>query len=509
MCGIVGIVGRSFVNQTIYDGLTVLQHRGQDAAGIVTCDGDRLFLRKDNGMVRDVFRSRHMRRLVGNMGIGHVRYPTAGTASSAEAQPFYVNSPYGITLAHNGNLTNATALAEDIYRADLRHINTSSDSEVLLNVFAHELQQLGKLVPQPDDIFEAVSRVHGRVEGAYAVIAMITGYGILAFRDPHGIRPVCYGRRDTPDGPEYMIASESVALSGVGFHLVRDLEPGEAIYISAEGEVYTRQCVANARLTPCIFEHVYLARPDSIIDGISVYKARLRMGEKLAEKILREWADHDIDVVIPIPDTSRTAALQMAYVLGVKYREGFIKNRYIGRTFIMPGQQQRKKSVRQKLNAIELEFSGKNVLLVDDSIVRGTTCNEIIQMAREAGANRVYFASAAPQVIYPNVYGIDMPAASELIAHGRSDDEICTLIGADRLVFQDLPDLVAACREGNPAIEEFDCSVFDGRYIAGCIDRSYLDRLEKQRNDTVKQKKSRERAAALASNETVDLHNAN
>jgi len=507
MCGIVGIVGRSFVNQAIYDALTVLQHRGQDAAGIVTCDGDRLFLRKDNGMVRDVFRSRHMRRLVGNMGIGHVRYPTAGTASSAEAQPFYVNSPYGITLAHNGNLTNTTALAEDIYRADLRHINTSSDSEVLLNVFAHELQQLGKLVPQPDDIFAAVSRVHERVEGAYAVIAMITGYGILAFRDPHGIRPVCYGRRDTEQGPEYMVASESVALSGLGFHLVRDLAPGEAIYISAEGEVYTRQCASNPLLTPCIFEQVYLARPDSIIDGISVYKARLRMGEKLAEKIEREWPDHDIDVVIPIPDTSRTAALQMANVLDVKYREGFIKNRYIGRTFIMPGQQQRKKSVRQKLNAIELEFSGKNVLLVDDSIVRGTTCNEIIQMAREAGANKVYFASAAPPVIYPNVYGIDMPAARELIAHGRSNEEICKLIGADKLIYQDLPDLVAACREGNPAISEFDCSVFDGRYIAGRIDRGYLDSLEKQRSDTTKQQKSR--AAALASNETVDLHNAN
>ena len=505
MCGIVGIVGRSFVNQAIYDALTVLQHRGQDAAGIVTCEGDRLFLRKDNGMVRDVFQSRHMRRLVGNMGIGHVRYPTAGTASSAEAQPFYVNSPYGITLAHNGNLTNTAALAEDIYRADLRHINTSSDSEVLLNVFAHELQQLGKLIPQPDDIFAAVARVHQRIEGAYAVIAMITGYGILAFRDPHGIRPVCYGRRDTEQGPEYMIASESVALSGLGFHLVRDLAPGEAIYISEDGEVYTRQCAENPQLSPCIFEQVYLARPDSIIDGISVYKARLRMGEKLAEKIQREWPDHDIDVVIPIPDTSRTAALQMANMLDVKYREGFIKNRYIGRTFIMPGQQQRKKSVRQKLNAIELEFSGKNVLLVDDSIVRGTTCNEIIQMAREAGANKVYFASAAPAVIYPNVYGIDMPAAQELIAHGRTNDEICALIGADKLIYQDLEDLVAACREGNPDIVEFDCSVFDGRYIAGKIDREYLDSLEKQRNDAVKKPKNL--AAALASNEAVDLHN--
>jgi len=509
MCGIVGIVGRSYVNQAIYDGLTILQHRGQDAAGIVTCDGDRLFLRKDNGMVRDVFRNRHMRRLVGNMGIGHVRYPTAGSSSSAEAQPFYVNSPYGITLAHNGNLTNTEQLAEDIFKADLRHINTNSDSEVLLNVFAHELQTLGKLTPQPDDIFEAVARVHRRVEGAYAVIAMITGYGILAFRDPHGIRPVCYGRRDTPQGPEYMIASESVALSGLGFHLERDLAPGEAIYITAEGEVHTRQCADNPVLQPCIFEHVYLARPDSIIDGISVYKARLRMGEKLAEKILREWPDHDIDVVIPIPDTSRTAALQMANMLEVKYREGFIKNRYIGRTFIMPGQQLRKKSVRQKLNAIELEFQGKNVLLVDDSIVRGTTCNEIIQMAREAGANKVYFASAAPPVIYPNVYGIDMPAANELIAHGRSVEEISKLIGADKLIFQNLEDLVETCREGNPAITRFDCSVFDGQYVAGKIDGEYLQRLENSRNDSAKHKRNKERADALAENEAVDLHNAN
>ncbi len=508
MCGIVGIVGHSNVNQSIYDALTVLQHRGQDAAGIVTCDGDRLFLRKDNGMVRDVFRTRHMRRLVGNMGIGHVRYPTAGSSSSAEAQPFYVNSPYGITLAHNGNLTNSAALAEDIFRADLRHINTTSDSEVLLNVFAHELQTLGKLMPQPEDIFSAVRRVHERVEGAYAVVAMITGYGILAFRDPYGVRPVCFGKRETDKGTEYMVASESVALSGLGFHLERDLAPGEAIYITSQGEIFTQQCADNPRLNPCIFEHVYLARPDSIIDDISVYKARLRMGEKLAEKLLREWPDHDIDVVIPIPDTSRTSALQLANTLDVKFREGFIKNRYIGRTFIMPGQQQRKKSVRQKLNAIELEFSGKNVLLVDDSIVRGTTCNEIIQMAREAGANKVYFASAAPPVQFPNVYGIDMPAANELIAHGRSVEEICTLIGADKLIYQDLQDLVDACREGNPAIEQFECSVFDGNYVAGNISRDYLDYLERLRNDASKHKRDRERAAALAENGIIDLHNA-
>ncbi|MEH6782400.1 MAG: amidophosphoribosyltransferase [Alcanivorax jadensis] len=507
MCGIVGIVGHRYVNQGIYDALTVLQHRGQDAAGIVTCDGDRLYLRKDNGMVRDVFRTRHMRRLVGNMGIGHVRYPTAGSSSSAEAQPFYVNSPYGITLAHNGNLTNAEALAEHIFRADLRHINTTSDSEVLLNVFAHELQSIGKLQPEPNDIFDAVAAVHKRVEGAYAVVAMITGYGILAFRDPHGIRPVCFGRKDTPSGPEYMVASESVALSSLGFHIERDLEPGEAIYITAEGEMHTRQCADKPSLHPCIFEQVYLARPDSIIDGISVYKARLRMGEKLAEKVEREWPDHDIDVVIPIPDTSRTSALQMANHLGVKYREGFIKNRYIGRTFIMPGQQQRKKSVRQKLNAIELEFKGKNVLLVDDSIVRGTTCNEIIQMAREAGAKKVYFASAAPAVQFPNVYGIDMPAAQELIAHGRTTEEIGKLIGADKLIYQDLEDLVETCKEGNPGVESFDCSVFNGIYLAGNITPEYLASLEARRNDMAKG--SNEKTQALADNEIIDLHNTN
>ncbi len=510
MCGIVGIVGQTHVNQAIYDALTVLQHRGQDAAGIVTCDGERLFLRKDNGMVRDVFQTRHMRRLVGNMGIGHVRYPTAGSSSSAEAQPFYVNSPYGITLAHNGNLTNSEELASDLFRADLRHINTTSDSEVLLNVFAHELQQLHRLNPRPDDIFEAVARVHERVEGAYAAVAMITGYGILAFRDPHGVRPVCFGRRETDEGIEYMVASESVALNAQGFTLVRDLHPGEAVYITEQAELYTRRCAPEARLNPCIFEHVYLARPDSIIDNISVYKARLRMGERLAEKIRREWPGHDIDVVIPIPDTSRTSALQLANRLEVKYREGFIKNRYIGRTFIMPGQQQRKKSVRQKLNAIELEFRGKNVLLVDDSIVRGTTCNEIIQMAREAGARNVYFASAAPPVRYPNVYGIDMPAASELIAHNRSTDEINEQIGADKLIYQDLEDLVATCREGNTEIKQFECSVFDGHYVAGRIDQQYLDSLERDRNDAVRQGRERERRqAALDDNEVIDLHNAN
>ena len=508
MCGIVGIVGRSNVNQSLYDALTVLQHRGQDASGIVTCDQGRLNLRKDNGMVRDVFRGRHMQRLIGNIGIGHVRYPTAGSSSSAEAQPFYVNSPYGITLAHNGNLTNTRELAAGLYQADLRHINTNSDSEVLLNIFAHELQRIHKHKPTHEDIFAAVEAVHKRCKGAYAVVAMITGYGLVAFRDPHGIRPVAYGKRDTAEGVEYMVASESVAVQALGFDLEGDIKPGEAVYITESGEFHKRQCAEKHELNPCIFEHVYLARPDSIMDGISVYKARLRMGEKLAEKIERVWPDHDIDVVIPIPDTSRTSALQLANRLGVKYREGFIKNRYIGRTFIMPGQSERKKSVRQKLNAIGLEFAGKNVLLVDDSIVRGTTCNQIIQMAREAGAKNVYFASAAPAVKFPNVYGIDMPAASELIAHDRTVEEIQKKIGADWLVYQDLDDLVAAAKEGNPDISEFDCSVFSGEYITGDIDAQYLARLENTRNDSAKQNKSPE-INIINDSETIDLHNPN
>jgi amidophosphoribosyltransferase len=443
------------------------------------------------------------------MGIGHVRYPTAGSSSSAEAQPFYVNSPYGITLAHNGNLTNSEALADHLFRADLRHINTSSDSEVLLNIFAHELQQLHKLNPKPADIFAAVHKVHRRVEGAYAVVAMITGYGILAFRDPNGIRPLCFGSRKASTGMEYMVASESVALSALGFKLERDLAPGEAVYMTVDGQLHTQQCADHSELHPCIFEYVYLARPDSILDGISVYKARLRMGEKLADKIMCDWPDHDIDVVVPIPDTSRTSALQLANRLEVKFREGFIKNRYIGRTFIMPGQQQRKKSVRQKLNAIGLEFQDKNVLLVDDSIVRGTTCNEIIQMARDAGANKVYFASAAPAVKYPNVYGIDMPAASELIAHGRSTEEICQLIGADKLIYQDLEDLIETAREGNPSVRSFDCSVFDGHYIAGNINRNYLDDLEVRRNDSAKNGGQTTGMSLVADSEVIDLHNTN
>ena len=486
MCGIVAIAGKSAVNQALYDALTVLQHRGQDAAGIVTTEGGRLFLRKENGMVRDVFHTRHMLRLAGNFGIGHVRYPTAGSSSSAEAQPFYVNSPYGITLAHNGNLTNAKELAEDIYRADLRHVNTDSDSEVLLNVFAHELQARGKMSPSIDDIFAAVASVHRRCKGAYAVVAMITGHGIVGFRDPHGIRPAIFGERDTPLGKEYIIASESVAITSLGFKVVRDLLPGEAVFLSMDGKIHTRQCAEKPSYTPCIFELVYFARPDSIMDNISVYKARLRMGERLAQTIQRDFADLHIDVVIPIPDTSRTSALELANHLNVKYREGFMKNRYIGRTFIMPGQGQRKKSVRQKLNPIELEFQGKNVLLVDDSIVRGTTCREIIQMARDAGANKVYFASAAPAVKFPNVYGIDMPAKDELIAYGRTDQEVCELIGADALIYQKLDDLIAAAREGNSDITDFDCSVFTGEYVTGDINEAYLDDLQASRNDNAK-----------------------
>ena len=504
MCGIVGIVSTSNVNQLLYDALTVLQHRGQDAAGIVTFQDNRFYLRKDNGLVRDVFHTRHMRRLAGNVGIGHVRYPTAGSSSSAEAQPFYVNSPYGITLAHNGNLTNADDLAEDLFRTDLRHINTNSDSEVLLNVFAHELQKQGKLNPTKDEIFSAVRAVHKRCRGAYAVIAMITGYGIVGFRDPNGIRPACYGVRENENGQkEYMIASESVALNAAGFTMVRDIAPGEAVYIETDGTLYSEQCAEAPKLYPCIFEHVYFARPDSIMDRVSVYKARLRMGEVLADKVLRERPEHDIDVVIPIPDTSRTSAMQMAYQLGVKYREGFIKNRYIGRTFIMPGQKMRKKSVRQKLNPIDLEFRGKNVMLVDDSIVRGTTCKEIVQMARDAGARNVYFASAAPPVRYPNVYGIDMPSANELIAHDRTVEEVRDLIGADWLVYQDLEDLVACVDDVNDDIDGWECSVFTGEYVTGDVDSAYLARLEDLRNDT----KRSGGQVMDEDNGIIDLHN--
>ena len=502
MCGIVGIVAKSNVNQDIYDALTVLQHRGQDAAGIVTCQNGRLNQRKGNGLVRDVFHNRHMQGLEGNLGVGHVRYPTAGSSSPALAQPFYVNSPYGISLAHNGNLTNAAELSKELFQADLRHLNTDSDSEVLLNVFAHELQRLGKLAPAPDDIFAAVEGVHRRCKGGYGVIAMLANYGVVGFRDPNGIRPIVYGRRETPKGVDYMIASESVALDVLGFTLIGDVKPGEAIYIDMNGNLHKHQCAERSKVSPCIFEHVYFARPDSIMDGVSVYKSRLRQGEKLAAKVLKLRPDHDIDVVIPIPDSSRIAGQSMAYKLGVKFREGLIKNRYIGRTFIMPGQSQRKKSVKQKLNTIGLEFKDKNVMLVDDSIVRGTTCKQIIEMARAAGAAKVYFASAAPPVRYPNVYGIDMPSANELIAHNRTEEEISELIGADWMVFQDLDDLIASSQEGNPDIEQFDCSVFTGDYITGDVNEHYLQKLDTERNDQNKFKKM-----AVGDDAIIGLHN--
>lgn len=496
MCGIVGISATVNVNQLLFDALTVLQHRGQDAAGMVTLDEGRFFLRKDNGLVKDVFRTRHMKRLNGCSGLGHVRYPTAGTSSSAEAQPFYVNSPYGIALAHNGNLTNADDIKQSLFESDLRHINTQSDSEILLNVFAHELAKEGKHKPLAEDIFNAVTGVYQRCEGGFAVVVLINGHGMVGFRDPHGIRPLVYGKRETGNGTEYMLASESVALDALDFELVGDVAPGEAIYIDEQRQLHTFQCVPG-KLTPCMFEYVYLARPDSSLDGIFVYQSRLRMGQTLANKILREWPDHDIDVVMPIPDTSRNSALEMATRLGLPYREGFVKNRYIGRTFIMPGQAIRKKSVRQKLNAIHQEFAGKNVLLVDDSIVRGTTCEQIIEMARDAGARKVYFCSAAPAIRYPNVYGIDMPTREELIAHGRTDQEVCELIGADKLIFQDLDDLKKAVSSLNPAIVDFDCSVFDGRYVAGNIDAHYLEQLASSRNDDSRQ----------AESDIIDLHN--
>ncbi len=507
MCGIVGIVGTSNVNQRLYDALTVIQHRGQDAAGIATDDHGRFQLRKDNGLVRDVFQQRHMERLQGRMGIAHCRYPTAGCESSAEAQPFYVNSPYGIALGHNGNLTNASELVDDLFRTDRRHINTTSDSEVLLNVFAHALGEHAGDAPTPDDIFAAAADVYRRCRGAYAVVAMVIGHGAIGMRDAHGIRPLCLGRREDLHGTEWMLASESVALDALGFEFVRDLAAGEAVYADTSGELHTRVCAPEPRLTPCIFEHVYLARPDSMIDGISVYKARLRMGEKLAEKVMRELPDHGIDVVMPIPDSGRTAALAMAARLGVKYREGFIKNRYIGRTFIMPGQAERRKSVRKKLNPIDLEFRGKTVCLVDDSIVRGTTCGQIIAMARRCGAKRVFYCSAAAPVQHPNVYGIDMPSAPELIAHGKTVEQVAAEIGADWLVYQDLDDLIDCAREGNPSIEQFECSVFDGRYVTGDVDDRYLDGLHVQRSDDAKQRRAattRESDGVLLESSTED-----
>ena len=504
MCGIVGIVGKQPVNQALYDGLTMLQHRGQDAAGIMTVDEyNTLRLRKANGLVRDVFHTRHMHRLAGNVGIGHVRYPTAGSSSSAEAQPFYVNSPFGIAMAHNGNLTNAADVHAHLFKTARRHINTTSDSEILLNVFANELDKNDSLELSADDVFRTITAVHRKVRGAYAVVSMILGHGLVAFRDPWGIRPLALGKRETAEGDEYIVASESVAIDGTGFKYVRDVEPGEAIYITNDGQLFSRQCVDKPKHCPCIFEYVYFARPDSFIDGISVYASRVNMGRKLGEKLKRDYADLDIDVVIPIPETSCDIALEIASVLDLPYRQGFVKNRYIGRTFIMPGQTQRRKSVRRKLNAISAEFKGKNVLLVDDSIVRGTTSEQIIEMAREAGAKRVYFASAAPEIRFPNVYGIDMPSANELIGHGRESNEICEMIGADGLIYQELDDLVAAVGEENPNVQRFETSVFSGEYITGDINQDYLDELDAARNDMAKAQRDGGEDANL------ELHNDN
>ena len=501
MCGIVGIVGKTPVNQYLYDGLTVLQHRGQDAAGIVTIHNNTFRLRKGNGLVKDVFHTRHMLRMQGNVGIGHVRYPTAGTSSSSEAQPFYANSPYGISLAHNGNLTNADELKVWLNTEARRHVNTTSDSEILLNIFGHELQQSNEVVLTPDDVFTAIANVHKRVRGAYATVALIIGYGMVAFRDPNGIRPLVFGKRETETGVEYMIASETVALDACSFEFVRDVAPGEAIFFTEDGQMHSRQCSENPVYSPCIFEFVYFARPDSTIDKMSVYASRVEMGTKLGEKIAKEWSDVDIDVVIPIPETSCDIALQIAHQLKVPYRQGFVKNRYIGRTFIMPGQEQRKKSVRQKLNAIGTEFKGKNVLLVDDSVVRGTTSEQIIEMARTAGAKKVYFASASPEVRFPNVYGIDMPSANELIAHGRDVDDICSLIGADKLIFQSIDDLVLAVGSGNPDIKRFDTSVFNGHYITNDIDTAYLERLDAKRNNNSKEQSDKD------ADSVIDMYN--
>ncbi len=484
MCGIIGIVGAGPVAASLYDGLTVLQHRGQDAAGIATVDGTRIRIHKGNGLVRDVFDAKSMRLLEGRIGIGHCRYPTAGSEGSDEAQPFYVNSPYGIALAHNGNLINTEALRREVFEQDRRHINTQSDSEVLMNVMAHEIARQETLTPEA--VFDAVSAVHRRCRGGYAIVSVVLGLGLVAFRDPHGIRPLVLGKREGAEGMEYAVASESVALDLTGFTRVRDVAPGEAIVITASGQLHARQCATPAAHAPCIFEYVYFARPDSMIENVSVHKARMRMGVKLGEKILRLRPDHDIDTIIPIPDSSRDAALEVANVLGVKYREGFIKNRYVGRTFIMPGQSERVKSVRRKLNPIPLEFRNRVVLLVDDSIVRGTTSQQIVQMARDAGARKVYLASAAPPVRHPNIYGIDMPAASELIAHGRSEEDVQAELGCDWLIYQDLADLEWAVAEGNAALAGFDSSCFTGEYVTG-VEPGYFERLHAQRGDEVRQ----------------------
>ena len=479
MCGIVGVVSNAPVNQLIYDALLLLQHRGQDAAGIVTQQERKFFMQKAKGMVRDVFRTRNMRSLPGNCGLGQVRYPTAGNAySEEEAQPFYVNAPFGIVLVHNGNLTNAQALKAELFNTDHRHINTESDSEVLLNVLAHELERTTRGLPlQPGDVFAAVRNVHRRVRGSYAVIALIAGHGVLAFRDPFGIRPLCMGRAEAT----VMLASESVALEGTGHLFERDINPGEAVFIDLEGKVHAQQCADNPSLNPCIFEFVYLARPDSVMDTISVYQARLNLGETLAKRVISTVPPSEIDVVIPIPESSRPSAAQLAQLLGLPYREGFVKNRYVGRTFIMPGQSVRKKSVRQKLNVIASEFKGRNVLLVDDSIVRGTTSKEIVQMARDAGARKVYLASAAPPVRYPNVYGIDMPTSDELVAHNRTVDEIRAIIGCDALIYQDVDGMKRAIGALNPKLAGFDASCFDGVYVTGDITADDIERINRAR----------------------------
>ena len=483
MCGIVGVISQGPVNQLIYDALLLLQHRGQDAAGIVTMQGTKCFMHKARGMVRDVFRTRNMRSLPGTNGLGQVRYPTAGNAySEEEAQPFYLNAPFGIVLVHNGNLTNAPALKQELFDIDRRHINTTSDTEVLLNVLAHELERAASAQPlTPDQVFAAVRAVHKRIKGSYAVVALIAGHGLLAFRDPFGIRPLCLGESTGPEGREVMVASESVAIVGTGHKVIRDVAPGEALFIDLNGVIHARQCADNPSLNPCMFEYVYLARPDSIMDGISVYQARLNMGETLAQRLISTIPPNEIDVVIPIPESSRPSAMQLAQRIGKPYREGFVKNRYVGRTFIMPGQGVRKKSVRQKLNAIGVEFKDRNVLLVDDSIVRGTTSKEIVQMAREAGARKVYMASAAPPVRFPNVYGIDMPTNSELIAHNRSIEEIRQFIGADALIYQDVNAMKRVVGALNPLVGGFEASCFDGHYITGDISASDFDAIAAQR----------------------------
>ena len=499
MCGVVGIYANSRIGQDLYDALTLLQHRGQDAAGIVSSDLEtgHMYQCKGNGLVRDVFCADDIARLKGQAGIGHVRYPTAGSASVSEAQPFYVNSPYGIALGHNGNLTNFRQLMSELFSQDLRHLTTGSDSEVILNVLAHELQLFGRssLVLDEDQIFRAVSGVHRRCRGAYAVVALLAGVGILAFRDPYGIRPLILGIREGKYGAEYMVASESVALDSMQFEVERDVRPGEAILIDRNGRLHSRMCTAESSYRSCIFEYVYFSRPDSIIDDVFVHKARMRMGVALAGQIRQRWHDHDIDVVMPVPDTSRTAALEMAMSLDIKYREGFIKNRYIGRTFIMPEQAMRAKSVRQKMNPLSVEFKDKNVMLVDDSIVRGTTSRQIVQMARDAGARKVYFASASPPVKYPNVYGIDMPTRKELIAHGKSEEEVCRAIGADRLFYQKLPDLVQSVTDGNENLSEFESSVFTGDYIHE-LDGRFFEELERSRGGSKREFLAEKRAGS-------------